>query len=274
VDIATNSEEQMLFEEPKPEDLFSKVIDDCKMEVENIQNFIVGSVNESEENRGQADSCVEETNQSSPESEMSVSNVNSYDSLGECITETGDESEKTENIDDCDDPKDSTKSQTEGNHGIDLSSECDPDMVQDIKTLPENPLKDSSDLVGLEISEKMETEPSEQEHCKEEYTEEINVKVDKDVSGKEIQNSISDMEETLSPNDEQTETICEKIEAAESENEGDTPQQQSNKAKTPTLEVDEDIDNNSADISMSVVDLKDKENTKEKDVEVQEHCSG
>jgi len=270
VDIATNSEEQMLFEEPKPEDLFSKVIDDCKMEVENIQNFIVGSVNESEENSGQADSCVEETNQSSPDSEMSVSNVNSYDSLGECITETGNESEKTENIDDCDDQKDSTKKQTEGNNGIDLTSECDPDMVQDIKTLPDDPLKDSSDLVGLEISEKMETEPSEQD----DYTEEIIVKVDKDVSEKEIQNSISDMQDTVSPNDEQTETICEKIETAKSENDADISQQQSNKAKTPTLEVDEDIDNNSADISMPVVDLKDKENTKEKDIEVQEHCSG
>merc|ERR1711892_1058401 len=307
-DIAIDAKEEPVEEcssKPEIEDDFSKAMDDCKMQVENIQNSINGLGKESEEKpteEKQDDICcsphpemdnqeVSNTDEDvchCPHPELSAENCKGQNCL--TITEANttflvDESGKTMNqlVYNLNEEKDGYEVMKESSPEIqdkDLCNKCSCDselLTENVEEVPNTSRSALNIESDIHISKHAETkDKSEEEQPREEGNSETEAKEytasSEDVPEVEMIGSIQDCE-TLSPKlgDEKEEIN----QAPESENEV-IPFNDVRKENTTPLEVQngiEDACEGKTTISVKNADLKDEEEPKEQELETIELTS-
>merc|ERR1719483_1146721 len=307
-DISIDAKEEPIEEcstKPEIEDDFSKAMDDCKMQVKNIQNSINGLGKESEEKPTegkQDDVCYcphpEMDNQEAsntdedvchcPHPELSSENCKGQNCL--TITEANttflvDESGKTMNqlVYNLSEEKDGYEVMTESSPELqdkDLCNNCSCDselLAENVEEVPDtsrSALNIESDIhtsKHAEAKEKSELEQPREEGNSETEAEEYTASSE-DVPEVEMIGSIQDCE-----------TLCPKLEdkkeeinqAPESENEV-IPFNHVRKENTTPLEVQNGIENvceGKTTISVKNADLKDEEEPKEQELETIELTS-
>ena len=169
------------------EDIFSKVIDNCKMEIENIQNSIIGSVETEEIGKKEN---MNENYCSSPEVDQDKDSSNQEKSDEKIVSETksaflDNESDTTGNQDECETREEATTAQEE-------ETVCS----EKVDSLSNNPNKDYSNSTDKEKVE-------DQSRYSEQATEEYNPKSVEEEG--EMIGSISDELDILSSNEKQKE---------------------------------------------------------------------
>merc|ERR1712050_496960 len=184
-DSNTEEVKEENFEEE--EDIFSKVIDNCKMEIENIQNSIIGSV-ETEE-IGEKEN-MNENYCSSPEVGQDKHSSNQEKSDEKIFSETksaflANDSGTTGNQDECETREEATAAQEE-------ETICS----EKVESLSNNPTKEYSNSTDPEKVE-------DQRKYSEQATEECNTKFGEEEG--EMIGSMSDELDILSSNEKQIE---------------------------------------------------------------------